>query len=144
MCYSTTTHNKNYKARMSDRHYTPKTSDAGTPKQIQGDYQEQRACEYLESQGLSLITQNFSCRMGEIDLIMQHKNSLVFVEVRYRANKQFGGAAASVTKRKQHKIIRTALFYQQRYAPKSNMRFDVVAIESDNEIQWFESAFNGF
>ncbi len=129
---------------MNDRHYTPKTSSAATIKQLQGAAQEQRACEYLKSEGMILITQNFSCRMGEIDLIMQDKTSLVFVEVRYRENKDFGGAAASVTKGKQHKIIKTALFYQQRYAPKSNMRFDVVAIESDNEIQWIPSAFDGF
>ena len=129
---------------MSERHYTPNTSAASTSKQIQGSNQEQRACEYLESHGLNLITQNFSCRMGEIDLIMQDKNSLVFIEVRYRANKQFGGAAASITKSKQRKIIKTALFYQQRHAPKSNMRFDVIAIESDNEIQWIPSAFYGF
>jgi putative endonuclease len=129
---------------MTDRHYTLKNSEAATPKQIQGNTQEARACEFLQSEGLTLITQNFSCRMGEIDLIMQDKNNLVFVEVRYRANKQFGGAAASVTKSKQRKIIRTALFYQQRYAPKSNMRFDVIAIENDNEIQWIPSAFDGF
>ena len=129
---------------MSDQNYIPKTSAAATSKQLKGTSQEQRACEYLESQGLDLIAQNFSCRMGEIDLIMQDKTSLIFVEVRYRANKKFGGAAASVTRSKQRKIINTALLYQQRYAPKSNMRFDVVAIESDNEIQWIPSAFNGF
>ena len=129
---------------MTDRHYTVKNSEAATPKQIQGNAQESRACEFLQAEGLRLITQNFSCRMGEIDLIMQDRNSLVFVEVRYRGNKQFGGAAASVTKSKLRKIIRTALFYQQRYAPKSNMRFDVIAIESDNDIQWIPSAFDGF
>jgi len=129
---------------MNDPHYTSKTSAAATAKQIQGDAQEQRACEYLETQGMRLITQNFSCRMGEVDLIMQDKNSLVFIEVRYRANNKFGGAAASVTKSKQRKIIKTALYYQQRHAPKSNMRFDVVAIDSDNEIQWIPSAFYGF
>lgn len=129
---------------MSDRHYNPKTSAAATSKQLQGTSQEQRACEYLISEGMRLITQNFSCRMGEIDLIMQDQTSLVFVEVRYRSNKNFGGAAASVTKSKQRKIIKTALFYQQRHAPKSNMRFDVVAIESDNIIQWIPAAFYGF
>jgi len=129
---------------MNNRHYTPNTSAAATTKQIQGASQEQRACEYLESEGMSLIAQNFSCRMGEIDLIMQDNNSLVFVEVRYRANKKFGGAAASVTRSKQRKIIKASQFYQQRYAPKSNMRFDVIAIEGDNHIQWFPSAFDGF
>jgi len=129
---------------MNDRHYTPNASATATSKQIQGSSQEQRACNYLESEGMRLIVQNFSCRMGEIDLIMQDSNSLVFVEVRYRASTKFGGAAASVTRSKQRKIIRTALFYQQQYAPNSNMRFDVIAIESDNDIQWFPSAFDGF
>ncbi|MCL4153441.1 UNVERIFIED_CONTAM: hypothetical protein GTU68_006222 [Idotea baltica] len=129
---------------MNDRHYTPKPRESTTSRQLKGDSEEQRACEYLQSQGLELITQNFTCRMGEIDLIMQHKNSLVFVEVRYRANKDFGGAAASITKSKQRKIVRTALFYQQQHAPKSCMRFDVVAIEGDNPPQWFPSAFDGF
>ena len=129
---------------MSDQHYNPKIFATATTKQLMGTSQEQRACEYLESQGMDLLTQNFSCRMGEIDLIMQDKTSLVFVEVRYRANKAFGGAAASVTKSKQRKIIKAALFYQQANAPKSNMRFDVIAIESDNEIQWIPSAFDGF
>ena len=128
---------------MNNRHYTPNLS-AATSKQRQGASQEQLACEYLESQGMTLITQNFSCRMGEIDLIMQDKSSLVFIEVRFRANKQFGGAAASVTKSKQRKIVNTALLYQQRYAPKSNMRFDVVAIERNNDIQWIPNAFYGF
>lgn len=129
---------------MSDRHYTRKSRKSATNRQLKGDSAEQRACEYLQSQGLELITQNFNCRMGEIDLIMTHKNSLVFVEVRYRQNKTFGGAAASITKSKQRKIIRTALFYQQKYTPKSCMRFDVIAIEGDNQLQWFPSAFDGF
>jgi len=129
---------------MNDPHYTPKVSEAATSRQVKGESEELRACEYLQTQGLRLITQNFSCRMGEIDLIMQHNDSLVFVEVRYRKNKTFGGAAASITRIKQRKIIRTALFYQQKHAPKSCMRFDVVAIEGDNQLQWFPSAFDGF
>lgn len=129
---------------MSSRNYNLKLSEAATPRQIQGSFQEMRACEYLESQGLKLIEQNFSCRMGEVDLIMQDKKSLVFVEVRYRADSKFGGAAASVSKGKQRKIIRTALYYQQRNALRSNMRFDVVAIEGSDLIKWISSAFDGF
>lgn len=129
---------------MNEQQYTPKTTAAATSRQLKGESQEQRACEYLQAQGLTLITQNFSCRMGEIDLIMQQGNSLVFIEVRYRRNKDFGGAAASVTRGKQRKIIKTALFYQQKFAPKSCMRFDVIAIEGDNEINWIPSAFDGF
>jgi len=129
---------------MNERHYTPKQRSAATERQLKGEQEEQKACEYLQAQGLQLITQNFSCKMGEIDLIMKDAHSLVFVEVRYRRNQHFGGAAASITRNKQRKIIRTALFYQQKYAPKSCMRFDVIAIEGDNKLQWFPSAFNGF
>lgn len=129
---------------MNARHYTPKASSAATSRQLKGEQEEQIACEFLQSKGLELLEQNFLCRMGEIDLIMQDKTGLIFVEVRYRKNAQYGGAAASVTRSKQRKIIRTALFYQQKYYPKSCMRFDVIAIEGDNAPQWFPSAFDGF
>ena len=129
---------------MNDRHYTPKARQSATSRQTKGDKEERRACEYLQTQGLKLITENYLCKMGEIDLIMSDQDTLVFVEVRYRENKAFGGAAASITRSKQRKIIRTALFYQQQYAPKSCMRFDVVAIEGDNQLQWFPAAFYGF
>ena len=70
---------------------------------------------------------------------------LVFVEVRYRENADFGGAAASVTHKKQQRIIKAALAYQQREAPQSSMRFDVIAIEGDNrKLNWYKSAFDGF
>ena len=75
--------------------------------------------------------------------------TLIFVEVRFRKNADFGGAAASVTPKKQQRIIKAALAYQQQKAPQSSMRFDVVAIEGDNvsnnsEINWIENAFSGF
>ena len=79
------------------------------------------------------------------------------IYARYRKNTDFGGAAASVTPKKQQRIIKAALSYQQRHAPQSSMRFDVVAIEGDNsghriknttendtEIDWIKSAFDGF
>ena len=69
---------------------------------------------------------------------------LVFVEVRYRKNTEFGGAAASVTHKKQQRIIKAALAYQQKNAPQSSMRFDVVAIEGDNrKLNWIKNAFDG-
>ena len=79
----------------------------------------------------------------------EDSNTLIFIEVRYRKNKDFGGAAASVTPKKQQRIIKAALAYQQQNAPQSSMRFDVVAVEGDNsdnniEIDWIKSAFDGF
>ena len=120
-----------------------------TQKKKQGNQAEDQACRFLQQQGLKLLKRNFTTRAGEIDLIMQDANNaaetLVFIEVRYRKNKDFGGAAASVTYKKQQRIIKAALAYQQRHAPQSSMRFDVIAIEGDNKaINWIKSAFDGF
>ncbi len=72
-------------------------------------------------------------------------DTLVFIEVRYRKNKSFGGAAASVTPKKQQRIIKASLAYQQRYSPQSSMRFDVIAMDGEAmDIDWIISAFDGF
>lgn len=133
------------------------TKNKLTAKKEKGNHAEHLACQYLKTQGLKLVMRNFSISAGEVDLIMlDMKNNdeiLVFIEVRYRKNSNFGGAAASVTHKKQQRIIKAALAYQQKHAPQSSMRFDVVAIEGDNveksidkniEINWIKSAFDGF
>ena len=112
---------------------------------IKGNNTEQLACDYLLEQGLQLVQCNFSSRYGEIDLIMRDTDTLVFIEVRYRKNRNFGGAAASVTATKQQRIIKTALSYQQQYAIQDTMRFDVVAVEGNcSKIKWIKNAFSGF
>ena len=117
----------------------------------QGEYTESLACEYLEEKGFKLLERNFNCRFGEIDLIMQDKNSLVFVEVRYRNNNNFGSGAESVTTNKQSKLIKTASAYLQRHAKlnKYPARFDVVSITgpivtnniNNIDFDWIENAF---
>ncbi len=117
--------------------------------QISGDAAEEIALKYLQQQGLSLITRNFRCRRGEIDLIMQHHDSIVFIEVRYRRNNHFGGAHASIDRRKQDKLIVSALHYLQknRRAARQPARFDVIAIHAATQtatqpdIQWIQDAF---
>ena len=116
-----------------------------------GEATESLACEYLKSKGLKLVERNFNCRFGEIDLIMQNSDSLIFVEVRYRRNKDFGSGAESITMSKQSKLIKTASAYLQRHAKLSKYpaRFDVVSItgpietKSINNIDfdWIENAF---
>ena len=123
-----------------------------TAKRTQGDKAEDLAYSYLQEHNLILLEKNFTTRAGEVDLIMRDKKdtgTLIFIEVRYRKNQDFGGAAASVTSKKQQRIIKAALAYQQQNAPQSSMRFDVVAIEGDNsakniKIDWIKSAFDGF
>ena len=107
---------------------------------------EAAALEYLQRQGLTLIARNYRCRAGEIDLIMRHGPALVFVEVRYRSSNAFGGAAASVTYRKQRRLIRAArhLLMMRAELRRYPARFDVIAITPGPQgldVQWLRAAF---
>jgi putative endonuclease len=112
----------------------------------QGKAAEKAALKWLISQKLTLITCNYSCRFGEIDLIMLEKDTLVFIEVRLRSNTRFGGAALSVTQAKQRKIITTAnhfLMCNCKYS-LNHCRFDVLAFESNTakiSPMWYKDAF---
>lgn len=118
----------------------------------QGELAETLACQYLEQQGLKLIERNFNSRVGELDLIMQHDQHLVFIEVRYRSHSAFGSGAESVTYFKQVKIIKTASLYLQSHSKlaKYPARFDVVSIDgfqpdnnfNNNNINWIKNAFD--
>lgn len=113
---------------------------------IIGQQAELLACQFLQQHKLKLIVKNYHCRRGEIDLIMQDQNTLVFVEVRYRKNDRFGSALESVDHKKQTKIIITAEHYLlQNMQSFSGYRFDVVAISptaQSHEITWVKDAFH--
>ena len=110
---------------------------------------EQLAATFLMQHGLKLITQNYHCRFGEIDLVMQDGKTLVFVEVKLRSSNQFGGAAASITPQKQKKMILTAQHYlQTQKLGDVACRFDVILMQSANlaatdlkHIEWIRNAF---
>lgn len=110
-----------------------------TARQITGDAAEDDALDYLRKQGLMLVERNFRCRGGEIDLILQDGNVLVFVEVRKRADRRYGGAAASVTGRKQGRLVIAAQTFLQRYRTPPACRFDVVAMDGDT-LNWLKNA----
>lgn len=117
-----------------------------TSKQT-GDAAEQAACTYLKKQGLKLLDQNYHGRFGELDLVMQDADCIVFIEVRYRKKSGFGTPAESITYQKQQKLIKTALYYLQQHPKWQNAtaRFDVVGITSENaenKIEWIQNAFN--
>ena len=107
-----------------------------------GDRAENQALKYLKGQGLKHRESNYRSRFGEIDLIMMDQDSLVFVEVRYRQYQSWGGAAASVGRTKQRKLIKTGLAYLQRHDPEAICRFDVVAINGKQQIDWIKNAFD--
>jgi putative endonuclease len=110
---------------------------------------EQLAATFLMQHGLKLITQNYHCRFGEIDLVMQDGKTLVFVEVKLRSSNQFGGAAASITPQKQQKMIFTAQHYlQTQKLGDVPCRFDVILMQSADlaatdlkHIEWIRNAF---
>ncbi len=115
--------------------------------QQKGQEAEDRACRHLQAQGLTLVQRNYRLaggphrRGGEIDLIMHTPDgTLVFVEVRARAQARQGGAAASVTLRKQRSIIRAAQHFLMRLRQCPPCRFDVVALEGER-LQWWPGAF---
>ena len=111
---------------------------------------EQLAEQYLAQRGLTPITRNYSCRGGEIDLIMRDEETLCFVEVKYRAdNHSFGGAYYSIPPSKQQKIILCALHYisSRTAGQNDNYRFDVVLVsplaEPDQfQFEWLANAFD--
>ncbi len=124
-----------------------------------GAQAELAAARYLSKRGLILVTQNFHCRFGEIDLILQDGETLVFAEVRLRNSKMFGGAAASIDARKQSKLIVTAQYYLSALPHIPACRFDALLFFSpeipnkstdnsilikftDADIEWIKNAFD--
>lgn len=110
-----------------------------TTRQMQGNAGEDEALAHLQGQGLVLVERNFRCKGGEIDLILRQQDTLVFVEVRKRADARYGGAAASVNARKQARLILAAQLYLQRYRTPPACRFDVIAFDG-NTVNWIRNA----
>ncbi|MEY4675626.1 MAG: hypothetical protein RLZZ470_133 [Pseudomonadota bacterium] len=110
-----------------------------------GDAAEDQALAYLQSQGLSLLVRNYRTPGrggGEIDLIVRDpQGTLVFVEVRSRADVRHGGALASIGPVKQKRILLAARFYLQRLRHWPPCRFDVVVVEAGH-MQWIQAAFS--
>ena len=113
-----------------------------------GALAEDRALAHLQAAGLRLLERNYRTPGrggGEIDLILRERDAtLVFVEVRSRASRAFGGAGASITSSKRRRLIFAAQHYVLRLHPLPPCRFDAVLIEgSDSDsIQWLRAAFD--
>ncbi|BCL71161.1 UPF0102 protein [Vibrio nigripulchritudo] len=109
-----------------------------------GEKYEALASKHLIGKGLSLIESNFNTKVGELDLIMSEQSTLVFVEVKYRKQSQFGHAAEMVTPAKQKKIVKTAMLWLRKnnLSPyNTDFRFDVVAIhDNGRDIEWIKNA----
>lgn len=117
-------------------------------RQRSGRDAEAFALHYLQAQGMRLLAQNWLCRSGELDLVMLHGDTVVFVEVRYRRHAAWGGALESVDSRKRGKLIQTAQYFLQKESRWAShpCRFDVVAINagelSPGALNWIQNAFD--
>jgi putative endonuclease len=112
----------------------------------QGELAEATAATFLQAKGLTLLERNFHCRYGEIDLIMRHAKTLVFIEVRLRSHAQFGGAAMSINQAKQEKLRRAAEYYLQTHNGiygDTACRFDAILMQDLNltTVEWIQNAF---
>ena len=110
---------------------------------------ESDALRFLQDRGYKCVSRNFNSRFGEIDLIViDNTNTLVFVEVRYRRNLNFGLPAETVSYSKQVKLKKTANYFLSRNQPfnRFSCRFDVIGISQSgssdqNSIEWIKNAF---
>lgn len=103
-------------------------------RQVRGRQGEQAAEEFLRAQGYTILARNYRVALGEIDLIMQDRQTLVFVEVRTHSGATFGDPLASVNVRKQRQIAKAALMYLIRNGlMEQEARFDVVGIRWEDE-----------
>ena len=109
---------------------------------MRGAHAEQRAFEHLEAHGLTVLERNHRVRGGEIDLIAQDGEVIVFVEVKERASDRYGSALEAVTPRKAALVRRAALEYAVKRLGRDDVlcRFDVIAIDA-GRLVWHQNAF---
>ena len=108
---------------------------------IRGESAEEQAHKFLIKKGLKPVCRNYRCKQGELDLIMTDHQTLVIIEVRYRKTDQYGSALESVTRTKQSRIIAATHSYLSSQKADRPIRFDVVAISGNGNVEWIQNAF---
>lgn len=114
---------------------------ARTLAQQAGGEAEDQAARFLERQGLAIVARNYRTRLGEIDIVAMDGPVMVFVEVRMRSSRGFGGAPESITAAKQRRITAAAARYLQELRRPPPCRFDVVLLQ-DGAPEWLRAAFD--
>lgn len=111
-------------------------------KRALGSEGEEKAVRYLIKQGCSIIMTNYTCKIGEIDIIAKQDDTVVFIEVKWRKNDKMGRPYEAVNYHKQMKVIKSAMLYaQQKQLFEKPLRFDVIEIIGE-EILWLKNAFS--
>jgi len=116
-------------------------------RRLIGQRAEARAAEHLRAAGLVLLHRNYLCRRGELDIVARHGTTLVIAEVRLRASARYGGAAASITRAKQRRIVCATRHLLARYPSLQRLpvRFDALLVSADDgPIEWLQGAFDAY
>lgn len=114
--------------------------NAETSKDI-GDRAESKAKAFLLANNLDFVSQNYRCKMGEIDLIFRDRDTWVFVEVKYRSDNSHGEPVEFFTSVKQRRVLNAVkLFLIDNHLNEfhTSIRIDVIAIHGD-ALQWFKN-----
>ncbi len=111
-----------------------------------GQWAEQLAADYICQQGFRIIERNYHCRYGEIDIIARDRMQLLFIEVRFRSTRSFGGSVESINAQKISRLRASAKHFLMSYPNLPEYcRYDVIAIQSDTRdvpnIDWIHNAF---
>lgn len=109
-----------------------------------GSAGESAAAAYLKKKGYKIVGQNFTCRFGELDLIAQKGNYIVFVEVKTRKNERFAEAREFVTRAKQERVLRAAMLWLQSNETDLQPRFDVIEVVGEGLRQTIRHIENAF
>lgn len=134
-------------ARSLNRKQTTIVDPSRTSTQARGESAERLAETHLARHQVATLARNVRCRGGEVDLVCLDAGTVVFVEVRLRTSARFGGAAESITLKKQQRVIMAARWWLagagRRYADH-NLRFDAVLLDrlDPNHVEWIRSAFD--
>jgi putative endonuclease len=113
-------------------------------KQATGSWGEEAAVLTARNAGARIVARNFRCRLGEIDLIFEHRGTLVFAEVKTRRGERgHGSGLDAVTRTKQRRIVSTARYYlMRRSVDLERVRFDVFEVRPGPQVHWVEAAFD--
>jgi putative endonuclease len=118
-----------------------------TDRERLGRWGEKRCEKFLKRKGLKTLTRNFSCKTGELDLVMVDTDgSIVFVEVRTKAGSDFATPEDSITKPKKTRLLRTARYFLATNNIEDRpYRLDIVTIvlgqTGHPQIRHYENAF---
>lgn len=93
-----------------------------------GQWGEDLICDFYHKKGFTIVDKNWHTRYGELDIVVENEDFLVFVEVKTRKNKKFGDGFESVDELKQDKLTTTAELYMLEHPTTKNVRFDVVSV----------------